>query len=326
MRANFGETRAVEPAGEMRNRMIAMIVTEEPVLMEQYDGVVKEVAARLAATEPKGLSVGACARLPKRREVIAILDDMMELMFPAYYRKEDCGARPREEIAEQVLAALCRQIDAAYSLVDTTRAEGTEEKTETKRDAHALASEILSLVPSIREKLEKDITALYEGDPAAKSPAEILLSYPGFYAIAVYRIAHEFYLRDIPFLSRMMTEHAHGKTGIDIHAGATVGEYFFIDHGTGIVIGETTVIGDHVKLYQGVTLGAKSFELDENGNPVKGIKRHPNIGNNVIIYANATILGGTTSIGDGAVIGGNVWITRSVEAGATVTYSENYRK
>ena len=149
-----------------------------------------------------------------------------------------------------------------------------------------------------------------------------MLSYPGFYAVLVYRIAHEFYIRGIPFISRMMTEHAHEKTGIDIHAGASIGEYFFIDHGTGIVIGETTTIGDHVKIYQGVTLGAKSFELDGDGNPVKGIKRHPDIGNNVIIYANATILGGNTRVGDGCVIGGNVWLTHSVEPGRTVYYSE----
>ena len=159
-------------------------------------------------------------------------------------------------------------------------------------------------------------------DPAAKSREEVILSYPGFYAISIFRIAHELYLLGIPYLPRMMTEFAHEKTGIDIHAGATIGDYFFIDHGTGIVIGETTVIGEHVKLYQGVTLGAKSFELDENGNPVKGIKRHPNIGNGVIIYANATILGGRTFIGDHCVIGANVWLTHSVEAGKTIAYNE----
>lgn len=284
--------------------------------MKQYEETAQEVAARLAATDPAGLSVGEDVRLPKRREVVSILDDLTELMFPAFYRREDEGARTRDEIAVGVLHKLRRQIEAAYSLAGEPR----------EADAAELAAQILSVVPNIREKLLRDVTALYEGDPAANTPAEILLSYPGFYATMVYRIAHEFYLRNIPFLSRMMTEHAHGKTGIDIHAGATIGEYFFIDHGTGIVIGETTVIGDHVKLYQGVTLGAKSFELDGNGNPVKGIKRHPNIGNGVIIYANATILGGTTTIGDNAVIGGNVWITRSVEPGATVSYSENYRK
>ena len=169
----------------------------------------------------------------------------------------------------------------------------------------------------------KDVTAIYEGDPAAACPEEVILSYPGFFAISIYRIAHEFYKRKIPLLPRLMTEYVHEKTGIDIHAGATIGEYFFIDHGTGIVIGETTTIGDHVKIYQGVTLGAKSFELDENGNPIKGVKRHPDIGNNVIIYANATILGGSTKVGDGAVIGGNVWLINSVPAGAKIYYNNN---
>ena len=162
--------------------------------------------------------------------------------------------------------------------------------------------------------------ALYEGDPAAVCREEVMITYPGFRAICIFRIAHELYVLKAPLIPRIMTEYAHEKTGIDIHPGATVGEYFFIDHGTGIVIGETTVIGDHVKLYQGVTLGAKSFELDQNGNPVKNIKRHPNIGNHVVIYANATILGGDTYIGDNSVIGGNTWLTRSVEAGSVVTY------
>ncbi len=184
------------------------------------------------------------------------------------------------------------------------------------------AEEIVRLLPSLREVLMKDVRAIYDGDPAAVSEEEVILSYPGFFAIMVYRIAHEFYKRKIPLLSRMMTEYAHEKTGIDIHAGATIGEYFFIDHGTGIVIGETTTIGKGVKLYQGVTLGAKSFELDENGNPAKGVKRHPDIGNNVIIYANATILGGNTKIGDGAIIGANVWLTSSVEPGTTVYYNK----
>ena len=149
-----------------------------------------------------------------------------------------------------------------------------------------------------------------------------MITYPGFRAITIYRLAHELYALNAPLIPRIMTEYAHERTGIDIHPGATVGEYFFIDHGTGIVIGETTTIGHHVKLYQGVTLGAKSFELDANGNPVKKIKRHPDIGNHVVIYANATILGGNTVIGDNCVIGGNTWLTRSVEPGSIVTYRE----
>ena len=178
----------------------------------------------------------------------------------------------------------------------------------------------MQAVPGVFELLSKDVQSAYDGDPAARSNEEIMLAYPAFEAISIYRLAHILYRMNVPVLPRMMTEHAHKITGIDIHPGATIGEHFFIDHGTGVVIGETTVIGNNVKLYQGVTLGAKSFEADEFGNPVKGIKRHPNIGNNVIIYANATILGGDTTIGDNCVIGGNVWITYSVESGRTVYY------
>ena len=178
-------------------------------------------------------------------------------------------------------------------------------------------------LPEIKETLATDVQAAYEGDPAARSAEEIMLSYPGFEAISIYRIAHLLHTLGAPLLPRMMTEDAHRQTGVDIHPGATIGRYFFIDHATGVVVGETCTIGDHVKLYQGVTLGAKSFELDENGNPVKGIKRHPDIGSHVVIYANATILGGNTVIGDGCVIGGSVWLTHSVPPGTTVYYSGN---
>ncbi|MBR6555919.1 MAG: hypothetical protein IKT60_00665 [Clostridia bacterium] len=181
-----------------------------------------------------------------------------------------------------------------------------------------VANTFLEKLPTIKEKLLKDIEALYEGDPAAKSHEEVLLCYPGFYAISIYRLAHELYCLKVPLIPRIMTEYAHEKTGVDIHAGATIGEYFFIDHGTGIVVGETCVIGDHVKLYQGVTLGAKSFQTDEAGNPVKGIKRHPDIGDRVVIYAGATILGGDTYVGSDSVIGGNVWLTHSVPPGTKV--------
>lgn len=181
-----------------------------------------------------------------------------------------------------------------------------------------VADALFAKLPAIRETLETDIQAGYEGDPAATCPEEVMLAYPAFEAISIFRIAHELYLMKVPMLPRMMTEYAHSLTGIDIHPGATIGPYFFIDHGTGVVIGETTVIGEHVKLYQGVTLGAKSFAVKADGTLVKGNKRHPNIGNNVVIYAGATILGGDTYIGDNCVIGGNVWLTHSVEPGKRV--------
>ena len=165
--------------------------------------------------------------------------------------------------------------------------------------------------------LATDAEAAYNGDPAAQNINEVIFCYPGFRAIGNYRIAHQLYKLGVPFIPRMITEMAHSETGIDIHPAATIGEYFTIDHGTGVVIGATAIIGNNVKIYQGVTLGAKSFPLDENGNPIKGIPRHPIIGNNVIIYSNASILGRIT-IGEGATIGGNIWVTENVEPGARI--------
>ena len=185
-------------------------------------------------------------------------------------------------------------------------------------DGKAVTDALMARMPAVRELLETDLVAAYEGDPAATCREEIITAYPAFEAMSVFRVAHELYVLGVPMLPRMMTEYAHSRTGIDIHPGATIGRYFFIDHGTGVVIGETTVIGDRVKLYHGVTLGAKSFDVAPDGSLVKGVKRHPNIGSGVVIYAGATILGGDTTIGDGCVIGGNVWLTHSVPAGRTV--------
>jgi len=214
-------------------------------------------------------------------------------------------------------------ITVQYKLNSAVRLLGQIiESVQPQRDISEAVRTYLQHLPEIKECLETDIQAAYDGDPAAISGEEIMLAYPAFEAISIYRLAHPLYELKIPMLPRMMTEYAHQITGIDIHPGATIGRYFFIDHGTGVVIGETTTIGDRVKLYQGVTLGAKSFQLDENGNPVKGIKRHPDIGSNVVIYAGATILGGETKIGDNCVIGGNVWLTHSVEEGRTVLAAE----
>ena len=249
--------------------------------------------------------------IPSRKATIKIIKRIQALMFPDYFRLDEDDGRSAEAVLEEIFIELKRQITAAYSFFGDAPVKDTE----------SIAYDLISAIPKIKRALIKDVSAIYEGDPAARSPEEIILSYPGFYAITIYRIAHELYIRGIPALARIMTEYAHTKTGIDIHAGATIGEYFFIDHGTGIVIGETTTIGDRVKIYQGVTLGAKSFELDDEGNPIKGVKRHPDIGNDCIIYANATILGGNTRIGDGCTIGGNVWLTHSVEPGKTVYYT-----
>ena len=189
-----------------------------------------------------------------------------------------------------------------------------------ERNSEEVTDAFIGQLPELRRMLLKDAQAIYEGDPAAISMVEVFLSYPGFYAILIHRIAHVLYTLRVPFLARIMSEYAHEKTGIDIHPGATIGERFCIDHGTGIVIGETALIGHYVKIYQGVTIGAKSFELDADGNPVKGGKRHPDIGDHVIIYANATILGGDTKVGNGSVIGGNVWLVHSVPENSRIVY------
>jgi len=186
-------------------------------------------------------------------------------------------------------------------------------------DAKAIVAAFVARIPEVKRLVESDVQAAYEGDPAATSPMEVIMAYPGLYAVTIHRLAHELYNLKVPIIPRVMSELAHSKTGIDIHPGATIGERFFIDHGTGVVVGETTVIGQNVKLYQGVTLGALSFDKDPTtGALVKGIKRHPNVEDDVVIYAGATILGGNTTIGRGSEIGGNVWLKDSVPPNSRV--------
>ena len=227
-------------------------------------------------------------------------------MFPKFFGSErfgyDVGIKRQTELAK------------AYDEIQKCMRYVLDEEDQIRTQA----ANLINKLPEIMEAVNTDVVAAYEGDPAAKSTDEVILTYPAFNAITIYRIAHELYVAGVPILPRKMTEYAHQMTGIDIHPGATIGKYFFIDHGTGVVIGETTVIGDRVKLYQHVTLGAKSFAVGEDGTLVKDIKRHPNIGNNVVIYAGATILGGDVFIGDNCVIGGSVWLTKSVPEGDTV--------
>ena len=238
------------------------------------------------------------------------LDLMISSMFPKHFGSAAGSANETDKRLDFLQEGRDQLIKALRYVVD----EGA--------NAADIADELIEELPEIMRLLRTDLVAAYQGDPAAKSVDEVILSYPAFKAISTYRIAHKLYLMKVDVLPRFFTELAHQTTGIDIHPGATIGEYFFIDHGTGVVIGETTTIGEHVKLYQHVTLGAKSFDVGEDGSLVKGIKRHPDIGNNVVIYAGATILGGETVIGDGAVIGGNTWLTHSVGAGETVTINE----
>ena len=237
-----------------------------------------------------------------RSQMIRLLELLRSILYPDVF----------DELEEEHTAADLETMSRQQLLEVLRRVYQEPPKYEDVADA------LFAKLPAIRETLETDIQAGYEGDPAATCPEEVMLAYPAFEAISIFRIAHELYLLKVPMLPRMMTEYAHSLTGIDIHPGATIGPYFFIDHGTGVVIGETTVIGEHVKLYQGVTLGAKSFAVQADGTLVKGNKRHPNIGSNVVIDAGATILRGDTYIGDNCVIGGNVWLTHSVEPGKRV--------
>lgn len=254
--------------------------------------------------------------LTGKENVYKVLHYLRSALFPGVYEKY-----PIDESRINILIG--NNIRTAASelsgLIEKALSEVCREEDKKVRDCeicHEKAEDItinlIKRLPEIREVIQKDIQAAYNGDPAAMSTEEILLSYPSVDALSIYRIAHVLYEHKVPVIPRIMSELAHQQTGIDIHPGASIGEYFFIDHGTGVVIGETCAIGKNVKLYQGVTLGARSFTLDEQGNPVKGIKRHPDIEDNVVIYAGATILGGDTTIGHDSVIGGNVWLTRSV--------------
>ena len=254
--------------------------------------------------------------LPNRGTIIGIIKDLRRVVFPGYFGDENISSTMPGYFLGNMLTHIYEemrtQIEIAF-LYDDKGASSREEITEKARD---ICERFISRLPYIQKMLLMDVQAGFDGDPAAKSKEDIIFSYPGLFAIYVYRIAHELYVQNVPFIPRIMTEYAHGKTGIDINSGATIGRYFFIDHGTGIVIGETTEIGDYVKLYQGVTLGALSTR---KGQLLSGKKRHPTIGDHVTIYANSTILGGETVIGCDSIIGGNSFITESVPAHTRVS-------
>ncbi len=266
-----------------------------------------------------GINFIDVSNLPVRDKILEVLDLITEILFPGYTGKRAVKKSNIDfiviDILYHVYTELSEQIEKAYKYQCSMENCDTGDCREMAEDATLY---LLTQLPKIRELLKGDVGAAFDGDPAAKSYEEIVISYPCIMAIATYRIAHELYLRQIPLIPRIMSECAHSKTGIDIHPGATIGNNFFIDHGTGVVIGETTIIGENVKIYQGTTLGAMSFPKDERGRIIKGKKRHPTIEDNVTIYAEATILGDVT-IGKGAIIGGNVWVKQSVPAGFTVT-------
>ena len=266
-----------------------------------------------------GINFIDASNLPHRQKILEILDLLTEVLFPGYTGKRTVTKSNINfilgDILCQVYTELSEQIERAYQYqCRMKKCDGCDCRTM----AENVTQHLLTQLPRIRELLKGDVGAAFDGDPAAKSFEEIVISYPCIMAIATYRIAHELYLKEVPLIPRIMSECAHSKTGIDIHPGAKIGKNFFIDHGTGVVIGETTVIGENVKIYQGTTLGAMSFPKDERGRIIKGGKRHPTIEDNVTIYAEATILGNVT-IGADTIIGGNVWIKESVPAGVTVT-------
>lgn len=257
--------------------------------------------------------------LPSGKRLEEIINLSRSILFPGYFGKSQVNIETIKYqigvnveklyhlLSEQILAGLC------FSCGETKNIHCNECKTEAER----ITTQLIAKFPELRRILGTDVVAAFNGDPAAKSTAEIISCYPVIKTLTNYRIAHELFVMGVPLIPRMMMEMAHSETGIDIHPGATIGSYFTIDHGTGVVIGETCVIGNNVKLYQGVTLGAKSFPLDEEGNPIKGIPRHPIIEDNVVIYANATVLGRIT-IGDHCVVGANTWVLEDMKPGEAI--------
>ena len=273
--------------------------------------------------------------LPSREAIADILADLMDILYPGFVRRQnlhmgnveyhvgDLIDGLHDKLTQQIARALHHEADSARHGARSAEAGPPQPAPRALPDLEALAQqkaiELLRRLPDIRMELELDAQAAFEGDPAAKSHHEVIFCYPGLEAVTVYRIAHDLLLLGVPLIPRMMTEAAHSKTGIDIHPGARIGPGFFIDHGTGVVIGETCDIGTNVKLYQGVTLGALSFPRDASGNIIRGMKRHPTLEDEVVVYANATILGGDTVIGQHAVIGSNVWLTHGVAPRTVVT-------
>jgi serine O-acetyltransferase len=259
--------------------------------------------------------------LPSTRAIASICEDLLQLLFPGFHDEEPIEGDFLASLTEIRIRSVAERLDDQIC-----RSLRTSEPDCPQSRARAILEGFLGSLPGIRELLRTDIEAAYEGDPAAASNEEIILSYPGLETIAIQRLAHRLYAEGVPLLPRMMTEWAHARSGIDIHPGAKIGTHFFIDHGTGVVIGETCHIGNHVKLYHGVTLGARSFQKDVEGRVVKGGKRHPNVEDGVVIYPNSTVLGGETVIGARSTIGANVFLMQSVPPQSLVFYEETQLK
>ena len=271
-------------------------------------GIVREVVGTYA--DEKGINHIDGLRLPDQQAILQCLWDVMFVLYPGYTESAPVSRASIEYVVgermSRIYRVLSEQVDTACRYRCRLK---REDACRCGSMGHEVALALLRKLPEIRETLKSDVQAHYEGDPAAESFDEIILAYPGIRAISIHRVAHELYKMGVPLLPRMLSEYAHRRTGIDIHPGATIGKSFFIDHGTGVVIGETSHIGEHVKMYMGVTLGALA---PAKGQQLRGTQRHPTVEDNVTIYANATILGGETVIGEGSIVGGNVWITESV--------------
>ena len=281
---------------------------------ESLPGIAGRIAKNYEAEEIFFTKPGLT--FPSRAVIIEILNGLRRLMFPGYFGPEKLGGADPTYFIGNTLTELYRALRGQIRAAKAYQNPPCLSCTEAENHVESICVQFFDRLPEIQNLLLKDVQAAYDGDPAAGSKEEIIFSYPGLYATFVYRVAHELYLQSVPLIPRIMTEHAHSRTGIDINAGATIGEYFFMDHGTGIVIGETTVIGDHVKLYQGVTLGALSTSL---GQQLAGTKRHPTIEDHVTIYSNASVLGGDTVVGRGSVIGGSAFITSSIPPNTKVS-------
>ena len=274
------------------------------------------------ATLKTAFPPGGKVTLPSREAVIGFVEDLRAVLFPGYFGTSDLHDESLHYFVGATLARALRaieeQVRRGVAFNDRHDMETCDHCADTAR---SVTRAFLGRVPEIRRLVDSDVEAAYEGDPALKTRDEAIFAYPGIFAITNQRIAHELHVLGVPLIPRIITEHAHTLTGIDVHPGARIGERFFIDHGTGVVIGETSRIGDRVRVYQGVTLGAKSFPLDEKGTPIKGIDRHPIVEDDVVIYAGATILGRIV-IGKGSSIGGNVWLTNGVPPGSRITQAE----
>jgi len=287
---------------------------------QQLDRIITAVADSYRIG--RGIDSLESAALPNQRKVTEALEHLKHVVYMGFYSTRDLtDANLRHYVGEHLYEAFELLVGQIARAVVYRRLRGGAPEPSDIEWSEAVVLDVLGGLPAMRGDLQLDLQAAYEGDPAAESIEEIVFSYPAIEAITCYRVAHEFHERKVPMIPRIMTEHAHTQTGIDIHPGARIGKAFFIDHGTGVVIGATCEIGDRVKIYQGVTLGALSIPRDQCGEVIRNSKRHPTIEDDVTIYAGATILGGETVVGRRSVIGGNVWLTESVPPGSRVTYS-----